>query len=140
MIALVVEDSRTIRMVVAGIAMLAGRNVSLGLGEPFQPGPGRGGRQMVVFGAAYATASLSCTLAVLLASGIALAAGGGSDGAAWVLRVGTVIYLAATALSFRVPARVDVPRPQEADPVAPATGRGSVPTRNCRTSTSMSRP
>jgi MFS family permease len=65
---------------------------------------------------------IASTLAVLLASGIALAAGGGSDGAAWVLRVGTVIYLAATALSFRVPARVDVPRPQEADPVAPATG------------------
>src|SRR3989440_5489954 len=65
---------------------------------------------------------IASALAVLVASGIALAAGGGSDGAAWVLRVGTVIYLAATALSFRVPARVDVPRPQEADPVAPATG------------------
>src|SRR5262249_56621880 len=37
---------------------------------------------------------------------------------AWVLRVGTVVYLAAAALSFRVPARVDVPRPQ-ADPQAP---------------------
>jgi MFS family permease len=65
---------------------------------------------------------IASALAVLVASGIALAAGGGSDGAAWVLRVGTVIYLAATALSFRVPARVDVPRPQEADPVPPATG------------------
>jgi MFS family permease len=65
---------------------------------------------------------IASTLAVLLATGIALAAGGGSDGAAWVLRVGTVIYLAATALCFRVPARVDVPRPQEAGPAAPATG------------------
>jgi hypothetical protein len=65
---------------------------------------------------------IASALAVLVASGIALAAGGGSDGAAWVLRVGTVIYLAATALSFRVPARVDVPRPQEADPVPPTTG------------------
>lgn len=67
-------------------------------------------------------ALIASTLGVLLASGITLAAGGGSDGAAWVLRVGTVIYLAATALSFRVPARIDVPRPQEADPAAPATG------------------
>jgi MFS family permease len=65
---------------------------------------------------------IAATLGVLLASGITLAAGGGSDGAAWVLRVGTVIYLAATALSFRVPARVDAPRPREADPVAPAAG------------------
>jgi len=61
---------------------------------------------------------IASTLGVLVASGIALAAGGGSDGAAWVLRVGTVIYLAAAALSFRVPARVDVPRPQ-ADPEEP---------------------
>jgi MFS family permease len=67
-------------------------------------------------------ALIASTLGVLLASGITLAAGGGSDGAAWVLRVGTVIYLAAAALSFRVPARIDVPRPQEADPAAPATG------------------
>src|SRR6266516_2084971 len=62
---------------------------------------------------------IASTLAVLLATGIALAAGGGSDGAAWVLRVGTVIYLAAMAMCFRVPDRVDVPRPQEPGEPAP---------------------
>src|SRR5215467_806709 len=56
---------------------------------------------------------IASTLAVLVASGLDLVAGGGSDGAAWVLRVGTVIYLAAMAMCFRVPDRVDVPRPQE---------------------------
>ncbi len=57
---------------------------------------------------------IASTLAVLLASGIDLITGGGSGGAAWVLRAGTVIYLAATALCFRVPDRVDVPHPQAA--------------------------
>ena len=62
---------------------------------------------------------IASTLAVLVASGLDLVAGGGSDGAAWVLRVGTVIYLAAMALCFRVPDRVDVPRPQEPGEPAP---------------------
>ena len=53
---------------------------------------------------------VASTLGVLLAGGIDFIVGGGSGGAAWVLRAGTVIYLAATALSFRVPDRVDVPR------------------------------
>ena len=62
---------------------------------------------------------IASTLAVLVASGLDLVAGGGSDGAAWVLRVGTVIYLAAMAMCFRVPDRVDVPRPQEPGEPAP---------------------
>src|SRR5215831_19143580 len=62
---------------------------------------------------------ITSTLAVLVASGIDLVAGGGSGGAAWVLRVGTVIYLAAMAMCFRVPDRVDVPRPQEPGEPAP---------------------
>ena len=33
--------------------------------------------------------------------------GAAANGAAWVLRVGTVVYIAATALSFRVPDHVD---------------------------------
>ena len=61
---------------------------------------------------------IASTLAVLLAGGIDLAGGGGNEGAAWVLRTGTVIYLAATALSFRVPDRVDAPLPQAAAPRA----------------------
>jgi len=62
---------------------------------------------------------IASTLAVLLASGIDLATGGGAGGAAWVLRTGTVIYLAATALCFRIPDRVDVPRTQEPGGLSP---------------------
>ena len=71
---------------------------------------------------------IASTVGVLIAGGIDLAAGGGSAGAAWVLRVGTVIYLAATALCFRIPDRVDVPRtqapsqPGEPSPTMPLDG------------------
>src|SRR6516165_9233184 len=71
---------------------------------------------------------IASTVGVLIAGGIALAAGGGSAGAAWALRVGTVIYLAATALCFRIPDRVDVPRtpataqPGETSPTLPLDG------------------
>src|SRR5215831_4786988 len=64
-------------------------------------------------------ALIASTLAVLLAAGLDYITGGGSGGAAWVLRAGTVIYLAATALCFRVPEQVDLPLEQE-EP-APAT-------------------
>jgi hypothetical protein len=47
------------------------------------------------------------TVAGLVALGVAYLAGGGPNGAAWVLRVGTVVYIAATAMSFRVPDHVD---------------------------------
>ena len=50
---------------------------------------------------------VSGTLAGLAALGIAYVAGGSVNGAAWVLRVGTFVYLAAAALSFRVPDHVD---------------------------------
>jgi MFS family permease len=43
------------------------------------------------------------------AVGVSFIAGGGSGGAAWVLRAGTVIYLAATALALRLPSGVDSP-------------------------------
>jgi MFS family permease len=79
---------------------------------------------------------IASTLAVLLAGGIDLIAGGGSDGAAWVLRAGTVIYLAATALCFRVPDRVDVPHPQAA-PQQPAEPS---PTRPLAGEPAASRP
>jgi cytochrome c biogenesis protein CcdA len=54
-------------LVVVGLFMLAGRHVGIGFGDRLRPGSERGWRPMVVFGAGYATASLSCTLAVLLA-------------------------------------------------------------------------
>ena len=67
---------------------------------------------------------IASTVGVLIAGGIDLAAGGGSPGAAWVLRVGTVIYLAAMALCFRIPDRVDVPRtPAPAQPGEPSPTR-----------------
>src|SRR5262249_20573298 len=48
------------------------------------------------------------SVAGLAALGISVLAGGGPDGAAWVLRVGTLVYIAATAMSFRVPEHVDL--------------------------------
>lgn len=54
-------------LAVVGLAMVAGRHLGFSVGERLRPGQGRGYRHIVVFGAAYALASLSCTLAVLLA-------------------------------------------------------------------------
>ncbi|GAC1501851.1 MAG: hypothetical protein NVS2B15_24400 [Pseudarthrobacter sp.] len=50
-----------------GIAMLAGKHIGLTLNSNRINRAGRGPGAMVAFGAAYAVASLSCTLAVLLA-------------------------------------------------------------------------
>jgi MFS family permease len=66
-------------------------------------------------------ALVASTLGVALAAGLEYLTGGGSGGAAWVLRVGTVIYLAAMALCFRVPERVDLPVEQEEPGPSPAT-------------------
>ena len=63
---------------------------------------------------------VASTLGVALAAGLEYITGGGSGGAAWVLRAGTVIYLAAMALCFRVPEQVDLPLEQEPGP-SPAT-------------------
>jgi len=64
---------------------------------------------------------VASTLGVLLAAGLEYITGGGSSGAAWVLRAGTVIYLAAMALCFRVPEQVDLPLEQEEPGPSPAT-------------------
>ncbi|MQA27991.1 MAG: cytochrome c biogenesis protein CcdA [Micromonosporaceae bacterium] len=50
-----------------GLFIVAGRGIPLRLGGGRPVRPGRGPAAMVVFGAGYALASLSCTLAVLLA-------------------------------------------------------------------------
>ena len=77
---------------------------------------------------------IASSVAGLAALGIEYVAGGGANGAAWVLRVGTVVYIAATALSFRVPDHVDAfdRKPEGDDPRAatvpnpdPATAAGS---------------
>jgi hypothetical protein len=54
---------------------------------------------------------ISGTVAGLLALGVSYVAGGGAEGAAWTLRVGTIVYIGAMALSFRVPDHVDLPDP-----------------------------
>jgi MFS family permease len=64
-------------------------------------------------------ALVTTTLAVLLAGGIDYAFGGGVGGAAWVLRIGTLVYLAATGMCFRVPERVDLPPPAPQPAVPP---------------------
>jgi MFS family permease len=68
---------------------------------------------------------IASTLGAGAAVGVSFLAGGGSGGAAWVLRAGTAIYLAAIALALRLPAGVDTPlEPEaavpEAGPQAPA--------------------
>ncbi len=65
---------------------------------------------------------IATSVGVVLALGVDKVAGGHGGGAAWVLRVGTVIYLAAMALALRLPDRVDVT--QDADGVTD----GSAPT------------
>jgi hypothetical protein len=56
------------------------------------------------------------------AAGVSVIFGGGAGGAAWVLRIGTAIYLASTALALRLPDGVDSP-PLEAvsEPAAAAS-------------------
>jgi hypothetical protein len=63
------------------------------------------------------------SVAGLLAVGISVLAGGGPNGAAWVLRVGTLVYIAATAMSFRVPEHVDQfdAKPANGNPAEGAT-------------------
>jgi hypothetical protein len=52
---------------------------------------------------------IASSLGAGAAVGVSFIAGGGSGGAAWVLRVGTAIYLAATGLALRLPSGVDTP-------------------------------
>jgi Major Facilitator Superfamily len=62
---------------------------------------------------------IASSLGAGAAVGVSFMAGGGSGGAAWVLRAGTAIYLAATALGLRLPSGVDTP-PE----TVPATAAG----------------
>jgi Major Facilitator Superfamily len=67
----------------------------------------------------------SCGAAVAL--GVDKIMGGGGNGAAWVLRLGTVIYLAAMALAIRLPDSVDrarVTREHSRPSVTEAHGNG----------------
>jgi MFS family permease len=64
---------------------------------------------------------IATTLGGGTAAGIDLIAGGGQAGAAWVLRIGTVAYLAAMTLCLRLPDGVDSPQ------VAPGGTAGLTP-------------
>src|SRR5580693_7405801 len=71
---------------------------------------------------------IASTLGAGLAVGVSFAAGGGSGGAAWVLRAGTAIYLAATALALRLPSGVDTPL----EPAAPWPGSAATAPQGSR--------
>ena len=81
------------------------------------------------------TANARSALASLIAStvgggaaaGIALLAGGGEEGATWVLRIGTVAYLAAMALCLRLPEGVDSPLPAPGEPAVAPGGLAAGP-------------
>jgi MFS family permease len=67
-------------------------------------------------------ALIASTVGVGVAGGISFLAGGGTVGATWSLRVGTLVYLAAIALGIRLPTQVDHHQPQPAGPGAAAPG------------------
>ncbi len=80
------------------------------------------------------TANSRCALASLIATsagvpvaaGISAITGGGSDGAAWVLRVGTLIYLLAMVPAIRLPDGVDEPLEEAVGAGVPAGGGATV--------------
>jgi hypothetical protein len=67
---------------------------------------------------------IASTLGVGVAGAVSFLAGGGTTGATWALRIGTLVYLGAIALGIRLPTRVDQQEPQAAAPGAgPAAAR-----------------
>lgn len=52
---------------------------------------------------------IASTAGAAVAAGVSVLLGGGQAGAGWVLRIGTLIYLAAMVLAFRLPDGVDTP-------------------------------
>ena len=74
-------------------------------------------------------ALIASTVGVGVAGGVSFLAGGGTAGATWVLRVGTLVYLAAIALGIRLPTRVDHHQPQPPDSAAgpPGPAAGAAP-------------
>jgi len=53
---------------------------------------------------------IATSLGAVVAAGISWIFGAGDGGAAWVLRIGTAVYLAAAVLALRLPDGVDSPR------------------------------
>ncbi len=83
---------------------------------------------------------IATSLGAVVAVGIDALMGGGSGGAAWVLRVGTFVYLAAMAIGLRLPNTVDaieqVATPADAaageDAAADTAAAATVPLRASR--------
>jgi hypothetical protein len=77
---------------------------------------------LVTANARTAMASLIATsLGAGVAAGVDRLAGGGSGGAAWVLRIGTIVYLVAIVPGFRLPGGVDAVEPADSQvPPQPA--------------------
>jgi MFS family permease len=75
------------------------------------------------------------TAAAGLAAGVQFA-----GGAAWTLRVGTLIYLAAMVLAFRLPEQVDVPVTAPGTPVSAPVGEASASQETPPTRPDMPRP
>jgi MFS family permease len=69
-------------------------------------------------------ALIASTVGVGLAGGVSFLAGGGTTGATWSLRVGTLVYLGAIALGIRLPTQVDH---QEPEPAGPGAAPGPAP-------------
>jgi hypothetical protein len=63
-------------------------------------------------------ALVASTLGVGAAAGVSFLAGGGTAGATWALRVGTLVYLAAIALGIRLPTTVDHHQSEQEGPEA----------------------
>jgi len=103
-----------------GLALLFGRRLAVGLDANRLMRPGAGPRSMVTFGAAYAVASLSCTLAVLLAVigstlassgvllllGVFVAYGAGASTILLLLSISTALASGALERGLRRVARV----------------------------------
>lgn len=98
-------------LVVLGIALATGHNIGLRLGQGSSAPRGRGTGHLMLFGGAYAIASLSCTLGVLLAvvaqatatsgpAGLVLAFAAYAAGAATILTGFTITIALAKATLF----------------------------------------
>jgi MFS family permease len=86
---------------------------------------------LVTANARSALASLiASTVGVGAAAAIDVIAGGGQGGGAWVLRIGTVAYLAAMALCLRLPDGVDSPQVVSAGLAASPEGTAAGPGRH----------
>jgi MFS family permease len=75
---------------------------------------------------------IATTLGVPIAAGIDYLAGGHAGGAAWVLRVGTLVYLLAMIPGIRLPSGVDEPA-AEAEAQTPPSPDGDAPAAGAAT-------